>query len=98
MSLADPFLVAASEVFEAFGIPESIAPILATIVCIFILFVIFINIVNSFSDGNMSANPYLLVIFFVAICALGFLPMWILFVVVLVGITYLLMSYLVGGG
>ncbi len=98
MSLGEPFITAASEFLTAFGIPSDLASILAILICVVFVFFLFANIVNSFSDGNMSTNPYLLVIFFVSICALGFVPMWILFAVVLVGITYLLLSHLIGGG
>lgn len=97
MSLADPFLVALSEVFEAFGIPPDLAPLVATLVCIFFLFIIFLNLVNSFIETDNDARPYLFVIFFVGVCVLGFLPMWVLFVTVIGGAIYLLISYLVGG-
>ena len=95
MSLADPFLVAFTKVFEALGVPYDLAFLLTTLMLIFILFMIFLNIINSF-DVGAGSNPYFLVIFFVGICVLGFVPMWILFVIVIVGAIYMLFAHLIG--
>lgn len=97
MSFIDPFLNAFTEVFEAFGVPSDLAPIVTTIVLILFLLYLFLMIIGSFEEVNDSNRMYLFIIFFVGLCVLGLLPMWTLLATIIGGATYLLVSYLVGG-
>ena len=86
MSIAEPIIEAFASVFTAFGINAGLAEVISTLAIVVILFFVFLNIISGFGIDTKTKG-YLFLIFFVGLVLLGFVPPWILVIIVILGIT-----------
>ena len=85
MSFATPFVDALASVFETFGLGSGFAEAVSMLILIAVLFFIFLNLINGF-EIDAKTRGYLCLIFFVGLVLLGFIPPWVLVVILILGV------------